>query len=336
MITGVITNYLPWAIYPINMIFTFCFTYISPIYAYYESFMRELGIGLIPALYLTIPIYFSIMYLLYLLRRIVTGEKRTQFITEFAQGELYRPRITEFGRKVVFTWNIFMCVLSTVLLLLSVLFYEQHARSHGQILETFTGYVNASFTPHQYSVLDVQSWAFPITGVQMEHFVISTKFLEWIDTIINILMGNSVILLHAWHHGSIVTSFMVGIYSSAGIVTLIFNSFIHVIMYLYYALSVVRSLRPYLNMFKIVITTTQIVQFLTALWCGMLHLHKQYEKIALNYYNMPQHMRYEGFPSGNLVIFNYMAMFFVVTYLTLFLDFFVKSYISKNKENKTK
>lgn len=61
------------------------------------------------------------------------------------------------------------------------------------------------------------------------------KVWEWLDTVILALNDKPIILLHWWHHATIVIAFYTGVYSSANFWIGFVNSFIHVVMYLYYA-----------------------------------------------------------------------------------------------------
>jgi hypothetical protein len=158
-------------------------------------------------------------------------------------------------------------------------------------------------------------------------FVLGTKFIEWNDTIVNILTGNSVILLHFWHHATIVLSSGLAEFSPLGLVIGLINSFIHVFMYLYYALSTFKFLRPYLNSIKILITLTQIIQFIISLLIGFVYLIPKYKNIAESYFNPTT-----GLITGNTYFYHYVLIGIIFSYLLLFLDFYRRNYMSKKKQ----
>lgn len=62
-----------------------------------------------------------------------------------------------------------------------------------------------------------------------------SKIYEAVDTVILILNGKPLLLLHLWHHASILLAFYHGLFTGAGFWIGFVNSFIHVIMYMYYA-----------------------------------------------------------------------------------------------------
>ena len=68
----------------------------------------------------------------------------------------------------------------------------------------------------------------------LQQFVVFSKVLEWIDTLLlkqnNKKIGN----LHFFHHMTIVSAFYYGCYIPGFVVTGLLNSFIHIFMYLYY------------------------------------------------------------------------------------------------------
>lgn len=65
--------------------------------------------------------------------------------------------------------------------------------------------------------------------------ILYSKYLEWIDTALIILDGKKPGILHLFHHGTIVSGFYYGCYTSSYFITGFLNSFVHIIMYLYYS-----------------------------------------------------------------------------------------------------
>eukprot|EP00483_Globobulimina_turgida_P007293 UN07307 len=92
-----------------------------------------------------------------------------------------------------------------------------------------------------------------------------SKYYEVIDTYIVILKGRRPINLQVYHHiGAMIGCAWFHFDSSVGsVIFIVPNAFVHSIMYLYYALSVLRIRVP----FKSLITTMQMIQFLAGLCC---------------------------------------------------------------------
>ena len=65
--------------------------------------------------------------------------------------------------------------------------------------------------------------------------ILYSKYLEWIDTALIILDGKKPGTLHLFHHANIVGGFYYGCYTSSYFITGFLNSFVHIIMYLYYS-----------------------------------------------------------------------------------------------------
>lgn len=93
-------------------------------------------------------------------------------------------------------------------------------------------------------------------------FLIS-KVYELADTAILVLRGRPLSFLHVWHHASVMLSVWGWLqYDVAlGAIGMWFNTFVHIFMYLYYA-AVLFGVKIG-NKTKLVITLSQIVQFIT-------------------------------------------------------------------------
>eukprot|EP00899_Mesostigma_viride_P013208 jgi/Mesvir1/21889/Mv01958-RA.1 len=90
-----------------------------------------------------------------------------------------------------------------------------------------------------------------------------SKYYEWIDTLILILKGKPLTLLHVWHHAAVVpmSYYWLEHAQSLHTVGLLFNTGIHVIMYAYYFLT---SIRLHVPAFKFAVTNGQIIQFVSS------------------------------------------------------------------------
>lgn len=100
--------------------------------------------------------------------------------------------------------------------------------------------------------------------VQIQFWLYSfyaSKFYELLDTPILLLRNRSLTLLHVWHHVSVMFETWAWLEYSVtiGLYGMLFNTFVHVFMYAYYAAVLLKIPFP-----KQWITVTQIVQFLTS------------------------------------------------------------------------
>ena len=307
---------------------------LSPISRTYFNVLDSCGFAFYQSLIFSSFLYVGIMTAIFYLRRWMLGDYRTNMITEFATTP-YEVRLCNFGKGIVFSWNIFMMLISIVLSCLMSIAYYDVGQSLTPSLNLFnpSDFVTLSLIP-SLSNITCNIGDHVITPMTIVYFLLSTKFLEWIDTAINLSTGRSVILLHFWHHCTIVASFSTGAYSSACMVLVLINSMIHVVMYLYYALSVFSSIRPYLNRFKIFITVTQIIQFVIGICIGFIHYVPAYHDLGMIYYNRgperannvlswgPGH----GQVVGDTMMYHIVTELLVISYLVMFLQFFYKTY----------
>tara|TARA_Y100001958_G_C21222915_1_gene548262 strand:- start:1445 stop:2137 length:693 start_codon:yes stop_codon:yes gene_type:complete len=82
-----------------------------------------------------------------------------------------------------------------------------------------------------YSPVKIQTQSFN----KLQPIILCSKYLEWIDTALIILDNKKPGLLHKFHHANIVGGFYYGSYTSSYFITGFLNSFVHIIMYLYYS-----------------------------------------------------------------------------------------------------
>ncbi|CAO1431020.1 unnamed protein product [Diamesa serratosioi] len=101
-------------------------------------------------------------------------------------------------------------------------------------------------------------------------FTLLVKLAELVETVFFVLRKkqNQVSHLHVYHHVSTILILWAFFKYSAGVMEIyiaILNSMIHIIMYSYYLLAIFKVWPKYLNMFKPIITSMQLIQFLLIL-----------------------------------------------------------------------
>lgn len=155
--------------------------------------------------------------------------------------------------------------------------------------------------------------------IQFGHWVYLTRFMDLLDTIFFVLRKkfNQITFLHLYHHTivPILAFFCMKIAPLAPVigVFLIFNTFIHSIMYLYYFLSAFGpTVQKYL-WWKKYITQLQLVQFATCFCYGVVMVFLQ-----------------EGFPPGLFWLGFFQNPFFFY----MFYDFYRKSYHKNHQKDK--
>lgn len=143
-----------------------------------------------------------------------------------------------------------------------------------------------------------------------------SKYYEFIDTLIIMLKGRKITTLQSYHHaGAVVSMWLIIVGQAAGSWAFVmFNSFVHTIMYCYYASTTLGIKPPY----KSLLTTLQIVQFALGV------------PVSLSYLLVPNCLR----KREGLVYQELGAYFFVALYLVplmhMFINFARATFYPKN------
>ena len=189
--------------------------------------------------------------------------------------------------------NYNMVLQSCVLFSLSMYEYVSVANNRGYMLTDFINVSNAIGTSVQQGEY---TW--------IMNMFIASKLWEWIDTILLMANKKPIIFLHWWHHSTITWAFYTGAFCSSNFTIGFLNSFIHIIMYLYYA--DVKFIKPYAKY----LTSLQIVQLFSGAYMNWIS------------YNYNTDMKYKVFSIINGCI--------CMSYGLLFLQFFKNKYTPSN------
>ena len=135
---------------------------------------------------------------------------------------------------------------------------------------------------------------------------LGSKLWEWLDTVLLIANGKPYGTLHWWHHSTITLSFYTGFYISTNYLVGLMNSFIHVIMYMYYA--EMAGIRPFAKY----LTSLQIIQLFSGFGMSMYS------------YFRDDSWRYRSF--------SLMNAFLCLSYGLLFVQFYIAKYENKPKK----
>ncbi|XP_033108636.1 elongation of very long chain fatty acids protein 4-like [Anneissia japonica] len=145
-----------------------------------------------------------------------------------------------------------------------------------------------------------------------------SKVIELLDTVFFILRkkNNQVTFLHVYHHSSMIVNWWLGVKYVAGgqaFFLAMLNSFVHSIMYSYYALAAIGPHMQKYLWWKRYMTQLQLVQFFA------ICFHTGYNMtIDCN------------FPMG----FNIAVFLYVLSMVALFSNFYIRSYKKKDVKNK--
>lgn len=199
-------------------------------------------------------------------------------------------------KPLILAYNIFMMAINC--------FFFIMASTHTNFgLNTWTC---SPVDPNQFD----PEWRWKLTVAWL--FVVS-KFIDLLDTVFFVLRKNyhQVSALHVIHHSLVPINCWLGLKyvpsESAAFMPFI-NSFIHTIMYTYYALSTLGpKVRPYL-WWKKYLTQLQIVQL------ALVSLHCIYLVCLNPNCNLPKSMFLVGLPQ-------------VLLFLYMFCTFFFKAYV---------
>ncbi|KAF3425750.1 hypothetical protein E2986_12349 [Frieseomelitta varia] len=160
----------------------------------------------------------------------------------------------------------------------------------------------------------------PVSSFSLWIFT-TMKLIEFGDTVFIVLRKQPLIFLHWYHH---ITVLLYAWFSyvettGSGIWFSLINTFIHSIMYSYYALKAMRFRVP--KSISIILTTLQIIQ----MFWGIVITTSAY------YYIYIAQIQCNITPT-NLIF----SMLMYCSYLILFVNFFKQSYLSNKRVNKEK
>lgn len=144
-----------------------------------------------------------------------------------------------------------------------------------------------------------------------------SKFWELLDTVLLVLRGKPLTILHVWHHTSVMFEMFSWLEFSMvlGVYGMMFNTLVHVFMYAYYAAALLNIRVPW----KRALTSLQILQFCVSF-------------VSL----IPYYMLHAGTPDGctggpGLIV----SIVCNGSFLILFIDFFRKTYSAKSQTRVT-
>lgn len=273
----------------------------------------------------SMPAYFALLGVTFLVRQVLLKTLGESSEKKPDPGPSLVPRSVEFAH------NIFLSLQSVILMGVTVLIYwdtQRLVRENQLKGEFLTGSESSSESPSQLSSLlsfggFTTDMHIRVTSRYFDLVLLCflvNKAYEALDTVLLILNGKSLLLLHVWHHSTTFAAFYTGMFTGASYWIGVMNSFIHVIMYLYYArVSWIKPLAKY-------ITTLQII-----------HLFGGTVLNFVTWWN-PGPLPVSGLKSYDLTAdvrrYSLLNLFLCFSYFFLFLAFFSRKYQSRGGESK--
>ncbi|XP_076810263.1 very long chain fatty acid elongase 4-like [Clavelina lepadiformis] len=203
--------------------------------------------------------------------------------------------------------GILLCYNTALVFLSAYMFYEFLVASYLAEYNLFCQPVDYSTSPLAIRMAKVCWWYF------------ISKYIELLDTVFFILRKkfNQVSFLHVYHHSTMLINWWLGVKYVAGGQSFfigMLNSFVHIIMYTYYALSCFGpTVQKYL-WWKKYLTVLQLVQF------GAIFVHC--------FHNLWTECDFPDWLNG--IVCGYM-----ISLILFFLNFYIQSYL-KGKQSKEK
>eukprot|EP01094_Clydonella_sp_ATCC50884_P017168 TRINITY_DN2936_c2_g1_i1.p1 TRINITY_DN2936_c2_g1~~TRINITY_DN2936_c2_g1_i1.p1 ORF type:complete len:348 (-),score=93.72 TRINITY_DN2936_c2_g1_i1:167-1108(-) len=217
------------------------------------------------------------------------------------------PLLTKFLDVVMPLWNLGLSVISVLILVGVGLPYYRLIQKYG----LFVIFCDTKGVTYLGS-----------TGLLYWSYLFAlSKYVELVDTLWLILKRRNVMFLHWFHHATVLLFTWFAEYNrlSVGVVFILVNAFVHTLMYFYYFVTALKIRVP--NSIALAITTIQILQMFVG--------------IGVNGYWI--YLFLNGFQcacEAPLTIITSACLMYG-TYLYLFVDFFVKRYLSDSSKSKS-
>ena len=226
-------------------------------------------------------VYFSFVHFINPIirkRQIKKTQLKDKNVKELTKKEIKRLSAAPFSISQFKLFKLFVLLHNLFLCWYSVWTFIGMSRSIYLNIQTLKPFTNPSrFQQFFQSVCDLDHGVFstksdPLDGLLLFGFwFYVSKFYEVLDTIIILLKGRPSSLLQSYHHAGAMMCMWAGIrYRSPPIwIFVIFNSFIHSLMYFYFTLSCLKIKVP--NLFKRILTSMQITQFVLGGSLAVVH-----------------------------------------------------------------
>lgn len=294
------------------------------------------------------PLIFSLTYFtsVHLLNKVVLNRQIREYRKAHPEAKQLPERLprapywiskTRLFKIFVFLHNVLLCVYSVTTFCGLVHTMRVNAK---EILPTFFGhYFDASelkpFHMFWQSVCNIENGIWQNHGPSVKglsfwaYLFYLSKFYEIIDTLVILAKGKQASLLQSYHHAGAILCMWAGVrFASPPIwIFVVFNSFIHSIMYFYFGLCCIKIRLPL--GFKQCLTTLQIIQFVVGGSLAVIHLFVRYTDIFKGTIRGCIH-------SGEEALAIYMNVIYLTPLTLLFAAFYIDSYKKRSTSSSTK
>lgn len=265
---------------------------------------------------------------------VIDRQKRKAHLADEKLNELQTKRLRPAPTKIaqtglfkvlVFLHNVFLCIYS-------VWTFVGMLRCFGRTAASMSLKYNSSHSLSNfvYAVCDVENGVFKQDSLTKNLTIYGwwfymLKFYEVLDTVVILLKGRPSSLLQSYHHAGAMMCMWSGIrYRSPPIwIFVVFNSFIHSLMYFYFSVCCLKIRVPVIV--KRVLTSLQISQFVVGGSLAVFHAFVWYWDQQSNSYSNCIELAEQALP-----------LMINVAYLTpltmLFAAFYIESYIKGGKK----
>ncbi|CAH2353999.1 elongation of fatty acids protein 1 [[Candida] railenensis] len=220
--------------------------------------------------------------------------------------------------------NVFLCIYSAWTFVGMVYTLRKTAKQYEEYIVDET---HPKLSKMVQAVCDLDSGIFsdklPLKNLSYYGFwFYMSKFYEVLDTIIILLKGRPSSLLQSYHHAGAMMCMWSGIrYRSPPIwIFVVFNSFIHTLMYFYFTLSCLKIRVP--TIFKRILTSMQITQFIVGGSGAIVYVFLKYTNLETGELQHCLESSTRAFPL-------YINVAYLAPLTALFGAFYIESYLRK-------
>ncbi|KAH8919678.1 hypothetical protein BT69DRAFT_1223804 [Atractiella rhizophila] len=201
---------------------------------------------------------------------------------------------------------------------------------YGSFIKAFWYHGSQGFV-RTYCDMDGRIWAEGLNNWSYVFYL--SKYYEVIDTIIILVKGKKAHVLQEYHHaGAIITMWAALRFAAFPVwIFCVFNSFIHTIMYTYYALSTMKVNVPLV--LKRSLTTMQITQFLVGFGTAASYL---FIRIPLGEVSDQVSGVAQCLASDGQKLATVLNLAYLTPLTVLFSNFFIKSYTKRGRRHAPK
>lgn len=241
----------------------------------------------------------------------------------------FKIATTWWFRVFVLLHNVFLCIYSAWTFAGMLFTMSQTSQFFLHLVEDVMGSSKelSSVSRLVQTVCDLDQGIFsdnlPWTNLHFYGYLFySSKFYEVIDTFVILLKGRPSSLLQSYHHAGAMMCMWSGIrYRSPPIwIFVVFNSFIHTLMYFYFSVSCLKIRVP--NVFKRILTSMQITQFVVGGSIAVVHAFLKYTDFTTGTKKHCIDLSARALPL-------YVNVAYLTPLTALFAAFYVENYLKK-------